>query len=242
MIETLKSMGVNPQPVFFPDSVFYPIGYINLILTAESAAAFDELTRTNRDDLIERQDRDFWPNSFRTARMTPAVEYINANRYRYQLCKKMYDFMNNFDVLIVPTFMGRQLAITNLTGNPAVAMPIVCWPISRGAGTACVLDLNARSVARFQNLSHAGLTAFFAFEVTARAGGKQSQVRFVLNLPLHGAPADRQQRLLRSLLQNQGQVLRFLLLLLSDSGTEMESMLRLTRSIGTGELLPWRAR
>ncbi len=93
-------------------------------MNAESAAAFDELTRTNRDDLIERQDKDFWPNSFRAARLIPAVEYINANRYRYNLCKGMYDFMKNYDVLIVPTFAGRQLAITNLTGNPVVCMPI----------------------------------------------------------------------------------------------------------------------
>ncbi len=102
----------------------YPVNLISLILNAESAAAFDELTRTNRDDQIERQDRDFWPNSFRAARTIPAVEYINANRYRYNLCKGMVDFMKDHDVLIVPTFSGRQLAITNLTGNPVVCMPI----------------------------------------------------------------------------------------------------------------------
>jgi Asp-tRNA(Asn)/Glu-tRNA(Gln) amidotransferase A subunit family amidase len=56
--------------------------------------------------------------------MIPAVEYINANRYRYKLCKSMNDFMKNFDVLIVPTFSGRQLSITNLTGHPVVCMPI----------------------------------------------------------------------------------------------------------------------
>ncbi|HLG38111.1 MAG TPA: amidase [Chitinophagaceae bacterium] len=124
VIDFYKSQGVNVEPVIFPDSVLYPNNLISIILNAESAAAFDELTRTNRDDLIERQDRDFWPNSFRAARLIPAVEYINANRYRYNLCKGMYDFMKNYDVLIVPTFGGRQLAITNLTGNPVVCMPI----------------------------------------------------------------------------------------------------------------------
>ena len=58
------------------------------------------------------------------ARTIPAVQYINANRYRYDLCKGMYEFMKNYDVLIVPTFAGRQLAITNLTGNPVVCMPM----------------------------------------------------------------------------------------------------------------------
>ena len=124
VLDVYKSLGANVQSVVFPDSVLYPTNLMSIILNAESAAAFDELTRTNRDDLIERQDKDFWPNSFRSARMIPAVEYINANRYRYNLCKGMYDFMKNYDVLIVPTFAGSQLSITNLTGNPVVCMPM----------------------------------------------------------------------------------------------------------------------
>ncbi len=124
VIEFYKSQGADVRPVTFPDSTLYPTNLVSVILNAESAAAFDELTRTNRDDLIERQDKDFWPNSFRSARLTPAVEYINANRYRYNLCKGMVDFMKNYDVVIVPTFGGSQLAMTNLTGNPVVCMPI----------------------------------------------------------------------------------------------------------------------
>ena len=124
VIETYRSLGANVQAINFPDSAMYPVNLVSIILNAESAAAFDELTRTNRDDLIERQDKDFWPNSFRAARTIPAVEYINANRYRYTLCQNMNAFMKNYDVLIVPTFSGRQLSITNLTGNPVVCMPI----------------------------------------------------------------------------------------------------------------------
>ena len=124
VLDTYRSLGANVQAVNFPDSAMYPINLVSIILNAESAAAFDELTRTNRDDLIERQDRDFWPNSFRAARMIPAVEYINANRYRSILCKNMNDFMKNYDVFIVPTFSGRQLSMTNLTGHPIVCMPI----------------------------------------------------------------------------------------------------------------------
>ncbi len=124
VLETYRSLGANIKAVNFPDSAMYPVNLVSIILNAESAAAFDELTRTNRDDLVERQDKDFWPNSFRAARTIPAVEYINANRYRYNLCKSMNDFMKNYDVLIVPTFAGRQLSMTNLTGNPVVCMPI----------------------------------------------------------------------------------------------------------------------
>ncbi|HEU4473121.1 MAG TPA: amidase [Flavisolibacter sp.] len=124
VIDTYRSMGIDPQPVVFPDSGIYRANLVSLVLNAEAAAAFDELTRTDRDDLIERQDRDFWPNSFRSARLIPAVEYINANRYRYELSEKVQAFMKQYDVVIVPSFAGSQLAITNLTGNPVVCMPM----------------------------------------------------------------------------------------------------------------------
>ena len=123
VLDTYKSLGANMEAVEFPDSSLYPFNIVDIILSAESAAAFDELTRTNRDSLIERQDKNFWPNIFRTARLIPAVEYINANRYRYQLCEGMDQFMKNYDVLIVPTYAGRQLSITNLSGHPVVCMP-----------------------------------------------------------------------------------------------------------------------
>ncbi len=124
VLEVYKSLGAALKPVEFPDSSVYPVNLISIILNAESAAAFDELTRTNRDDLIERQDKGFWPNSFRAARFIPAVEYINANRYRYNLCKAINEFMKDYDVVIVPSFAGRQLSITNLTGHPVVVMPM----------------------------------------------------------------------------------------------------------------------
>ena len=124
VLDVYRSLGADVKAINFPDSAMYPVNFIRIILSSESAAAFDELTRTNRDDLIERQDKGFWPNSFRAARTIPAVEYINANRYRSQLCDRMNAFMKNYDVLIVPSFSGRQLSMTNLTGHPVVVMPI----------------------------------------------------------------------------------------------------------------------
>jgi Asp-tRNA(Asn)/Glu-tRNA(Gln) amidotransferase A subunit family amidase len=124
VLEVYRGMGIEPTPVQFPDSGVYNFNMIGIVLNAESGAAFDELTRTDRDSLIERQDKGFWPNSFRASRMIPAVEYINANRYRSELCQKVQDFMKNYDVVISPSFAGSQLAITNLTGNPVVCMPM----------------------------------------------------------------------------------------------------------------------
>ncbi|GAC1418783.1 MAG: amidase [Flavisolibacter sp.] len=123
VLETFSAMGISVKAVQFPDSAVYSFNMVGTILDAESAAAFDELTRTNRDDLLERQDKGFWPNTFRSARLIPAVEYINANRYRSILCEKIQDFMKDYDVVIVPSFAGSQLSVTNLTGNPVICMP-----------------------------------------------------------------------------------------------------------------------
>lgn len=120
-LETIRSLGVNPTAVQLPDDI--PVGALRIILVAEAAAAFDSLTRSGQDDLLVRQDINAWPNTFRTSRFIPAVEYINANRVRYILIQKMYQAMKDFDVIITPSFAGSQLLITNLTGNPCAVVP-----------------------------------------------------------------------------------------------------------------------
>ncbi|MFT3825006.1 MAG: amidase [Chitinophagaceae bacterium] len=124
VLETYRKLGATIVAVDFPDSAIYPFNIMEPVINAESAAAFDELTRSNRDDLIRRQDKGFWPNSFRTARFVPAVEYINANRHRFVLIEKLNAFTKQYDVIITPTFGGSQLAMTNLTGHPVVVFPI----------------------------------------------------------------------------------------------------------------------
>lgn len=123
VLQDLEKAGVHLVKVNFPDSGIYKADLMNIIISAESAAAFEELTLDNRDDLIERQDKNFWPNIFRSARYIPAVEYINANRHRYALSKQIHDFMKDFDIIITPSFSGNQLAITNLTGHPVICLP-----------------------------------------------------------------------------------------------------------------------
>lgn len=123
VLNVFRAMGASPQPVNFPDTMERIGAIMNIVLSAEAAAAFDELTRSNRDDLIERQDKGFWPNIFRTGRLIPAVEYINANRFRHELCTEVNRFMNQIDLVILPTFSGNQLALTNLTGHPVICLP-----------------------------------------------------------------------------------------------------------------------
>jgi Asp-tRNA(Asn)/Glu-tRNA(Gln) amidotransferase A subunit family amidase len=123
VLKAFEQMGVQLIPVNFPDSGVYNYDVVGITLASESAAAFDELTRTDLDDQLTRQNRNDWPNYFRTARFIPAVEYVNAQRHRYLLMKKMQEFFTTVDVVITPSFAGSQLAITNLTGHPALCMP-----------------------------------------------------------------------------------------------------------------------
>ncbi len=120
-LEVFRSMGLELEPVALPDSI--PTGALSIILSAEAAAAFDGLTRSGKDSLLVRQDPRAWPNYFRAARFIPAVEYIQANRWRYVLIQEVYETFKNYDVIITPTFGGPQLLITNLTGNPCVVVP-----------------------------------------------------------------------------------------------------------------------
>lgn len=118
-IAKLKAMGVNLIEAQVPK---FPYGAMVPLLTAEAAAAFDELTRSGRDKLLTEQSPDDWPNSFRIARLTPAVEYIQANRARtmaMELWKKLFE---NLDVIVAPTG-SDQLVATNLTGHPAIILP-----------------------------------------------------------------------------------------------------------------------
>jgi len=123
VLEAFRKAGAQLIPVDFPDSGIYNFNMTGLILNAEAAAAFDDFTRSDLDDKMTRQGRGNWPNSFRSSRFIPAVDYINANRHRYLLMQKMNDFMKNYDVVICPTFTGSQLRITNLTGHPAICFP-----------------------------------------------------------------------------------------------------------------------
>jgi Asp-tRNA(Asn)/Glu-tRNA(Gln) amidotransferase A subunit family amidase len=120
-LAAIRSLGVELKPVSLPTDI--PVNALSIILTAEAAAAFDELTRSNRDSMLTVQRKQAWPNVFRSGRFIPAVEYINANRIRSQLIDSYHELTKDYDVIIVPSFGGNQLLMTNLTGHPCLVMP-----------------------------------------------------------------------------------------------------------------------
>ncbi len=117
-LDVFRKAGAKLEPIDLPD---FPAQAIRFILNTEGAAAFDELTRSRGVDLLTAQGPGDWPNTFRTSRFVPAVEYLRATRARTLLMQKMDEMMTKCDVFISPTG-SASLTITNLTGHPAVTL------------------------------------------------------------------------------------------------------------------------
>ena len=120
-LKTLRELGFNLVPITLPKDL--PISALQIILTAEVAAAFDDLVRSGRVAELKRQTADAWPNVFRQGQLIPAVEYVRANRIRTLLMRAMAESMKDVHLFVAPTYGGDHLLMTNLTGHPAVVVP-----------------------------------------------------------------------------------------------------------------------
>ena len=114
-LNKLRDLNFNLVPVTLPELDYRALSFI---LTTEAAAAFDDLTRSNRDDEITENN---WAGTFRSARMVPAVEYIQANRARTLLIRQMAETMADVDVIVIPS--TNHLMLGNLTGHPMICLP-----------------------------------------------------------------------------------------------------------------------
>lgn len=117
-LDVFRAAGATLEPIELPD---FPANAIGFVLSAEAAAAFDDLTRSKGIDQLVSQEANAWPNTFRTSRFIPAVEYIRAQRARTLLMRHYDQLMAQYDVFLSPTG-GGSLGATNLTGHPALAM------------------------------------------------------------------------------------------------------------------------
>ncbi|MEC9476714.1 MAG: amidase [Planctomycetota bacterium] len=120
VLKQLEGLGAELVEVDLPD---YPVWPMMVILFAESACAFDELTRDDRDDELVEQGPQAWPNSFRAARLIPAVEYIRAQRLRTLLMRDTSKALADVDAFVAPAGDFQSLGITNLTGHPSLVAP-----------------------------------------------------------------------------------------------------------------------
>jgi Asp-tRNA(Asn)/Glu-tRNA(Gln) amidotransferase A subunit family amidase len=119
-LDALRSAGARLEPMELPQ---FPAQSLRIILTAEAATAFDDLTRSGGVNQLSGQAPSDWPNAFRTARFIPAVEYLRAQRARTLLMRAMDQLMSKWDVFVSPAPGSASLIITNLTGHPAVVLP-----------------------------------------------------------------------------------------------------------------------
>jgi Asp-tRNA(Asn)/Glu-tRNA(Gln) amidotransferase A subunit family amidase len=119
-LDVLRKMGVTLIPTAMPQGLHF--GDVSKVLTAEAAAAFDELTVSGRDKLLTGQKSGDWPNAFRVSRFYSAVDYVQAQRARMLAIEAMAKVFADVDVIVTP-WSGAQLTATNLTGHPAVIVP-----------------------------------------------------------------------------------------------------------------------
>jgi Asp-tRNA(Asn)/Glu-tRNA(Gln) amidotransferase A subunit family amidase len=119
-LEVLEKAGAKLTPIELPK---FQAGSLRFILSAEAAAAFDDITRDGRVNELSGQSPGDWPNTFRTSRFIPAVEYLRAQRARTLLMHEMEKLMSQWDVFVSPAPGSASLLVTNLTGNPAVVLP-----------------------------------------------------------------------------------------------------------------------
>src|SRR4051812_16271076 len=117
-LDVLRSAGAKLEPMSLPE---FPANALGFILSAEAATAFDDLTRSKGIDQLTEQGPGAWPNTFRTSRFIPAVEYIRAQRARTLLNRQMDALMSKYDVFLSPTG-SASLGITNLSGHPAACL------------------------------------------------------------------------------------------------------------------------
>lgn len=121
VLKVLDGMGIKRSAIELPND--YPYAGFDIILRSEAAAMFDDMVRSGQVDMMVQQTKRSRANSLRQARFIPAVEYLQANRFRNLLIEEIHELFKDYDVIITPTFGGRQLLITNLTGHPVVTIP-----------------------------------------------------------------------------------------------------------------------
>jgi Asp-tRNA(Asn)/Glu-tRNA(Gln) amidotransferase A subunit family amidase len=118
-LEVVRQLGMTPVEVTLPD---WPYDSLNIILFAEAAAAFEQITLDHQIDTLKMQVPDAWPNTFRQARFLSAVDFVQADRLRRMVAQEMLRVMGEVDLLLVPSLRDEFLVITNFTGNPSLTL------------------------------------------------------------------------------------------------------------------------
>jgi Asp-tRNA(Asn)/Glu-tRNA(Gln) amidotransferase A subunit family amidase len=118
-LDTMAKLGMVPTEVTLPD---WPYDSLQLILFAEAAAAFEELTLSGKAGQLKVQVPDAWPNLFRISRFLSAVDFVQADRFRRKVALEMARVFSSVDMLLVPSLRDEMLVISNFTGHPSLTL------------------------------------------------------------------------------------------------------------------------
>jgi Asp-tRNA(Asn)/Glu-tRNA(Gln) amidotransferase A subunit family amidase len=118
-LRTIEAAGMVPVGVKLPD---WPYGSLQVVLFAEAAAAFEDLTLSHQVDQLKVQVADAWPNLFRQSRFLSAVDFVQADRFRRKVATEMARIFSDVDMLLVPSLRDEILTITNFTGHPSLTL------------------------------------------------------------------------------------------------------------------------
>lgn len=118
-LETVKTLGMIPTEVSLPD---WPYDSLEVVLFAEAAAAFEELTLSGATNTLKAQVPDAWPNQFRLARFLTAVDFVQADRFRRNVAAEMARLFSQVDLLLVPSLRDEMLTLSNFTGHPSLTL------------------------------------------------------------------------------------------------------------------------
>jgi Asp-tRNA(Asn)/Glu-tRNA(Gln) amidotransferase A subunit family amidase len=118
-VDVVKKLGMIPVEVTLPD---WPYDSLYVILFAEGAAAFEQLTLSGELNQLKVQVPDAWPNLFRQSRFLSAVDFVQSDRFRRKVAEEMARVFSRVDVLLVPSLRDEMLTLTNFTGHPSLTL------------------------------------------------------------------------------------------------------------------------
>ncbi len=118
-MDTVKRLGMTPVPIEMPN---WPYDSLGIIISAESAAAFEELTLSGEVNQLKMQVPDAWPNAFRQSRFLSAVDLVQADRFRRKVAEHLAEVLSKVDLLLVPSLRDEILITTNCTGHPSLTL------------------------------------------------------------------------------------------------------------------------
>ncbi|HMI47037.1 MAG TPA: hypothetical protein VK481_00040, partial [Gemmatimonadaceae bacterium] len=118
-LEAVRKLGATATEVSIAD---WPYDSLNVIIFAEGAAAFEELTLSGGLNQLKMQVPDAWPNIFRQSRFLSAVDFVQSDRLRRKVAIEMARVFSQVDLLLVPSLQDEILVITNATGHPSLTL------------------------------------------------------------------------------------------------------------------------